>query len=199
MVDDYDDYDEHGTGARGSRNYVFEENGWNNGPEHLDRNLAACWNIFAEKPNSAMAGLYAILFIAQYWDCEAVTPEKTDKAFGIEPHQQVEVPWWVIHQLARLYHEYVTTDGAKIGAVFGLEGGGQGHGRAVDKFRQIHEKSFLVASEVALEIKGGRDSDPKITDEDAIGIVSNRREIPWDTVRGYWQQHKQRLRARLLE
>jgi hypothetical protein len=173
-----------------------EQELWN-----LQDHLNGCLAGYQIDPNYGAAvyfALEALWGLAHDVDVRAkagkLSADQRDADWTIAPTTNVPVPWMWIRALAAAWSRY-KNDGGPLGHAFGLEGGGQGKSRTINKLEQmLNERA--IARWIWSRVQEARAAGKEIWIETVMQDAAERFDKSDVTIRRAWQRFGQLERLR---
>jgi hypothetical protein len=175
---------------------AFDEIGWGEGPEFIERDLLGLWALYCSDPSTNIAAFEAIHRIAVHWWDDRVEADRPDKNFGLNPTASVPVPWWVVHLMGQCWRSYKDNTQRTVGEAFLLEGGGKGRHKAITQLER-QQKEMRLALEIAYRRRAAAKEKPRKNMDTIIQEVATEYALAEDTVRAYWKKHNKSVKSAL--
>lgn len=168
-------------------------------PWDLDKHLSGCLAGYQTDPSYGAAVFFALEVlsgiardVAVRADAGAFDPNQLDADWIISPNTNLPVPWIWIRALATAWDRYKAERGP-LGVAFGLEGGGQGKSRTIDKLAQMLDER-AIARWIGSELAAARKAKKKIRIEDLVQDAAEKFGKSDVTIRRAWQRFGRRER-----
>ncbi len=173
-------------------------------PWDLDEHLSGCLVGYQSDSSYGVAVYFALEAL---WgiahdvtvraNAGAFDPNEMDADWTISPKTKLPVPWMWIRALGAAWDRYKTERGP-LGVAFGLEGGGQGKSRTIDKLAQMLDER-AIARWIGSELAAARKAKKKVRIEDLVQEAAEKFSKSDVTIRRAWQRFRRRERQLTLK
>jgi hypothetical protein len=173
-------------------------------PWDLDKHLSGCLLGYQTDRSYGAAVYFALEAlcgiahdVAVRANAGAFNSHELDKDWIIAPKTKLPVPWLWIRALGAAWDRYKTERGP-LGVAFGLEGGGQGKSRTIDKLAQMLDER-AIARWIGLKLAAARKAKKKVRIEDLVQEAAEKFGKGDVTIRRAWQRFRRRERQSTLK
>ena len=160
---------------------------------NVDKHLAGCLRAYEQNTSYSTAVYFALEAIAGIGreiltkaESNELPKELEDPEWGLNPTQNVGVPWLWIYSLSKAWERYKASD-EDLGKAFGLEGG-RGKSPTAKKLDTMLDQRAM-ATWIWRKVQKERAAGRKFRIEDAIGEAANDFNLSEDRIRTIWKNH----------